>query len=67
MLFTEKLMLQHINDKEPVYWSNLALAYRDAGNRKEAEKAMVKAVSLDSTEIYAPRLKEIRDLMNEKV
>ena len=51
-----------INNAEPVYWSNIALAYRDAGNFSEAEKKMSKAVELDPSEKYRTRLEEIKKL-----
>ena len=54
-----------LNSAEPVYWSNLGLAYRDAANLREAETAMLKAVSLDGGDKYAGRLKEIRSLIEQ--
>lgn len=51
-----------INESEPVYWSNLSLAYTNAGNYTEAEKAMNKAILLNDTEAYRQRLSEIKKI-----
>ena len=36
------------NKNEPVYWANIGLAWRDARNYTEAEKAYLQSLSLDS-------------------
>ncbi|MGB4850360.1 MAG: tetratricopeptide repeat protein [Saprospiraceae bacterium] len=45
---------------EPIYWHNLALAYCNLGNQKEAEKAMDTAIALDGSDKYQSDLDEIK-------
>ena len=54
------------NNKDAVYWSNLALAYHVAGNLVEAEKAAIKAAAIDGSEVYQTRLADIKKLAKEK-
>ena len=55
-----------LNNSSPVYWSNLSLAYMNAANYTEAEKAMSQAVALNGSDEYKQRLDEIKKLSAEK-
>lgn len=55
-----------INKDEPVYYTNLALAYRDSGKLAEAESAMKQAVQLNPNEENKQHLDQISDLISHE-
>jgi tetratricopeptide (TPR) repeat protein len=55
-----------INKDETVYWTNLALAYRDSGKLAEAESAMKQAVQLNPSQENKLHLGEISDLISHE-
>lgn len=55
-----------INKDEPVYYTNLALAYRDSGKLAEAESAMKQAVQLNPSEENKQHLDQISDLISHE-